>query len=262
MRPLHPKAAALLAREQWEQRTPAWYAVRKRLLTASDVASALDIPPYPSYRGSSRAELLGRKRARTAFSSNMFTAHGQKYEDEARGLLEAALSERVEDVGLVKHASLDWLGASPDGVTHSGKLVEIKCPLKREIVPGHVPHHYWPQIQVQMECCDVDQTLFVQYKPGGLTPDGRPLLTVCPIDRDRAWFERHREELHAFWREACGDSGGGDDEECGGDGQPACLIDDGLYADMYAAAAADPAAAGPEEAAAAPGPAEPPRNRL
>lgn len=197
---LHPRAAALLRREQFEQRTPAWYEVRRELLTASDAASALDIKPYPSYRGSSRAELL-RKKASDAPLHNMFVAHGQRYEDEARDLAMAALGDRVFDVGLVRHATLPWLGASPDGVTASGRLVEIKCPLKRRIEPGVVPSHYWPQIQVQMECCDVDSTLFVQYKPGPLQADGRPVLDLVVVERDRRWFEDHAPALHACWRE-------------------------------------------------------------
>jgi putative phage-type endonuclease len=198
-----------MAREQWVQRSPEWFAARRDLLTASDAASALDIKPYASYRGSPRAELL-RKKATNAPLSNMFVVHGQKYEDEARALACGALGETVADVGLVRHASLPWLGASPDGVTMSGKLVEIKCPLKREIVPGHVPGHYYPQIQVQMEVCDVDATIFVQYKPGTLTADGLPVLDVVVVERDKEWFRRHRDALHAFWREFMGAKQSGD----------------------------------------------------
>lgn len=141
---LHPRTAALVGRKQWTQRTPEWYEVRKELLTASDAAAALDLKPYPSYRGSAKAEMLKRK-VQNLPVQNMFVVHGQKYEDEARDWAAAALGETMIDVGLVRHATLPWLAASPDGVTASGKLIEIKCPLKRNIVPGHVPHHYWPQ---------------------------------------------------------------------------------------------------------------------
>lgn len=196
----HPKTAALLAREQFVQRTPEWLAARRDLLTASDAASALDIKPYASYRGSSRNELL-RKKCSDAPLNNMFVAHGQRYEDEARDLAMAVLGGRVYDVGLVRHATLPWLGASPDGVTDGGRLIEIKCPLKRTIEPGVVPHHYWPQIQVQMECCDVDSTVFVQYKPAGLQADGRHVLDLVVVDRDRRWFEDNAPALHACWRE-------------------------------------------------------------
>lgn len=196
----HPKTAALLAREQFVQRTPEWLAARRELLTASDAASALDIKPYASYRGSSRAELLRKKVSDTPLN-NMFVAHGQRYEDEARDLAMAVLGGRVYDVGLVRHATLPWLGASPDGVTDTGRLIEIKCPLKRTIVPGEVPHHYWPQIQVQMECCDVDSTVFVQYKPGGLQVDGRPVLDLVVVERDRQWFAANEHAMRSCWEE-------------------------------------------------------------
>lgn len=199
---MHPQTSALLAREQFEQRTPQWYAVRRDLLTASDAAAALDIKPFPSYRGSSRAELVRRKASPSdAPLVNMFVAHGQRYEDEARELAMAALGDTAYDVGLVRHAALPWLAASPDGVTASGRLVEIKCPLKRRIEPGCIPHHYWPQVQVQMECCDVDSTLFCQYKPGPLQPDGRPLLDIVVVERDRHWFQEHQGALRACWEE-------------------------------------------------------------
>lgn len=141
---LHPRTVALLSRPQWTQRTAEWYEIRKELLTASDAAAALDVKPYPSYRGSAKAELLKRKLTNAPLQ-NMFVVHGQKYEDAARDWAAAALGETIIDVGLVRHPTLPWLGASPDGVTTSGKLVEIKAPLKRNIVPGEIPHHYWPQ---------------------------------------------------------------------------------------------------------------------
>lgn len=197
---MHPQTVRLLEREQFVQRTPEWFAVRRGLLTASDAAAALNIKPFPSYRGSPRAELLARK-ATNAKIQNMFVVHGQKYEDEARDWAAAALGETVMDVGLVRHSSLDWLAASPDGVTASGKLVEIKCPLKRAIQPGTIPHHYMPQVQVQMEVCDIDQTLFIQYKPACVSPDGKAFLDIVVIERDREWFRQHSEELHACWQE-------------------------------------------------------------
>lgn len=197
---MHPRVAALLARPQWAQRTPEWYEIRRTLLTASDIASALDIKPYASYKGSPRADLLKKKLENKPFS-NMFTAHGQKYEDEARDMMATVLGETVLDFGLLVHPEHTWLAASPDGVTTSGKCVEIKCPLRRTIVPGHVPSHYWPQIQVQMQTCNLDSTLFVQYRPAALNPDKRPILDIVVVERDDAWFQERLPKLKAFFDE-------------------------------------------------------------
>lgn len=229
--PMHPKAAALLGREQYVQRSPEWYEVRRGLITASDASSALDIRPYASYRGSARAELLRRKISNAPIN-NMFVVHGQKYEDEARDWAAAAMGETVMDVGLVRHAALPWLAASPDGVTLSGRLVEIKCPLKRKIVPGRIPEHYFPQVQVQMEVCDMDSTIFVQYKPATVSDDGKAFLDIVVVERDRGWFEQHRDALHAFWAEFMAARAAGGDAPGGDDGAGACVVVDDLYADL------------------------------
>lgn len=242
---MHPRTAALLGREQWVQRTPEWFEARREMLTASDAAAALGVKPYPSYRGNVRQELLRKKVANEPLVS-MFVTHGQRYEDEARDFMAAAMGEVCYDVGLVRHADVPWLGASPDGVTHSGKLVEIKCPLKRVIQPGVVPHHYYPQIQIQMEVADVDSTIFVQYKPAHLTPDNAPFMDIVVVERDRQWFADHKALLESFWdeyvvaRTACQNKRRRVEPEGLWASDPqhaahlgACLINDSLYADMH-----------------------------
>lgn len=198
--PFHPAVTWLQGRPQWQQRTKAWYDIRRTLLTASDVASALDIKPYDSYKGSPRADLLRRKLENKPFS-NMFTAHGQKYEDEARDLMVEALGEKVLDFGLLVHPEHSWLAASPDGITTTGKCVEIKCPLRRVIVPGEVPHHYIPQVQVQMAVCNMSSTLFVQYRPANSSPDGRSILDITVVERDHAWLDAQLPLLKRFYNE-------------------------------------------------------------
>ena len=197
---MHPRVAELLKRPQWAQRTPEWYEIRRALLTASDVAGALDIKPFKSYKGSPRADLLLKKLENKPFS-NMFVAHGQKYEDEACDMMASVLGEKVVPFGLLVHPEHTWLAASPDGVTETGKCVEIKCPLRRVIVPGHCPEHYLPQVQVQMQVCGLRSTWFVQYKPAGLMPDKKPFLDITVVERDDAWFADALPKLRAFYDE-------------------------------------------------------------
>ena len=197
--PIHPAAAAVLAREQWAQRTESWYAVRQGLITASDAAAALKVPPFATCKGCPREECLKKKLDNLPFS-NIFCAHGQKYEDEALRAAMDAMGDVAYEVGLLRHPVLPWLAASPDGITHSGKCVEIKCPMRRAIVPGHVPHHYFPQIQTQMEVTGLEETVFIEYKPSSLTR-GAPQLSIVVVQRDRQWFARHKDALHSFWSE-------------------------------------------------------------
>lgn len=197
---MHPAVVELLRCRQWAQRTPEWYEIRRSLLTASDVAGALDIKPFKSYKGSPRADLLVKKLENKPFH-NMFVAHGQAHEDEACDMMASVLGEKVLAFGLLVHPRHSWLAASPDGVTESGKCVEIKCPLRRAIVPGHCPEHYWPQVQVQMQVCGLRSTLFVQYKPAGLTVDKKPFLDIAVVERDDAWFEAVLPRLKSFYDE-------------------------------------------------------------
>lgn len=197
---MHPKVSKLLTQEQYQQRTPEWYEVREGMLTASDVAAALDIKPYESYRGSPRKELLKKKLEKTPFS-NMFTAHGNEYEDVARRKFEDATGESVLEFGLLVHPEHKWLGASPDGVTVSGKVVEIKCPISRPIIAGEVPHHYFPQVQIVMEVCDLEETVFIQYKPSTITWPLDEEFDVTVVKRDRDWFQRVLPELKSFFDE-------------------------------------------------------------
>lgn len=192
---MSPRVVALFESTSNVQRTPEWYAMRRTMLTASECAGALGIKPYPSYRGCPRSDFITKKVENKKFN-NIFCAHGVKYEDEARDALEDIIGEKIYEFGLVQHPKYKWLGASPDGVTHLGRLIEIKCPLKREIVPGKVPELYYPQLQIQMECCDMDQLLFVQYRP----PPNR-MLDIVSVERDPSWFEKHRETLYETFLE-------------------------------------------------------------
>lgn len=197
----HPSVARLLLRPDITQRTPEWYAARQELITASDAAAALSIKPFASYKGNVREDTLCKKLNNHPFS-NIYTRHGQRYEDEACEKFCEAVDEVAIMRGLVIHDTEKWLGASPDGLAaKSGGLIEIKCPVQRTIIPGHVPTHYFPQVQLQMEVCNFEFTYFVQYKPAEMMSDKKAVLDITIVERDRHWFATHKAALHSFWKE-------------------------------------------------------------
>lgn len=222
---MHPAVQRLLERPQIEQRTPEWYEARRTLITASDAAAIIGIKPFASYKGDPRVECMTKKLENKPFS-NVYVRHGNKYEDEARDLMCAAMGEVALDFGLIRHPTIEWLGASPDGVTLTGRAIEIKCPLRRKIVPGEVPHHYYPQLQIQMEVCDLDSCIFTQYKPAELN-GGVRFIDIVVVERDREWFARHRDSLHHFWLEYM--ERRDTYVPLPTPPQPACLIVDNLY---------------------------------
>jgi putative phage-type endonuclease len=193
---MHHAVPKLLARPQYEQRTPEWYEVRRFLMTASDAAGALGIPAFKGQRNV-RESLLKQKVSGT-FTGNHMTRWGQDNEDQVRERAMQAVGEIAWEVGLVVHPELTWLGASPDGVTNTGRLIEIKCPYKRKPIPEETPHHYWPQIQVQLECTDLDSCWFVQWQPAHLAVDNEEVFSIILVERDRQWFASIKDDLKSF----------------------------------------------------------------
>jgi putative phage-type endonuclease len=150
-----------------EQRSVEWYALRKKILTASSLASALGKCHFTS-----RDELLLGKIEETPYVSNPITEWGVKYEDVAIMFYEELYNTKILDFGLVPHPEFTIFGASPDGICddlNNGKddyiarMIEIKCPPKRKFTKT-VPHHYWMQMQGQLEVCDLDECDFFQVK--------------------------------------------------------------------------------------------------
>ena len=192
---MHHQVAKLIEqdRESPAQRTDGWYKMRDNCLTASAVATALGQNKYEKPEA-----LIITKCGFGEFKGNQFTEHGNKYEDEARILYEQQYGEKVHELGLLPHPTIDFLAGSPDGVTESGRLIEIKCPLLRKI-EDDVPEHYMPQLQLLMEILDLDVCDFIQYKPLDLTWPGPVEFSVVEVVRERDWFTDNLPFMRTFW---------------------------------------------------------------
>ena len=190
---MHETVRKLLDAEYAPQRSEEWLRLREGMLTASDAATALGINPYEKPK-----DLLMKKCGLKKFNGNAATMHGNKYEDEARDIYCLKYNEVAHEIGLRPHPEHTWLGGSPDGITESGKLLEIKCPLRREIKP-EVPVYYMPQLQLLMEILDLEQCDFIQYKPAEMTWPGPSEFVVVHVMRDRQWFQDSLPIFRAFW---------------------------------------------------------------
>jgi len=120
------------------------------------------------------------KKTRETFQNNEATYHGKKHEDIAKLIYEYRMNVRIKEFGMVEHPDVKCIGASPDGIVTPfkndgvhltclvGRMLEIKVPLRRQIcttgeVKGDIcPIYYWDQVQLQMECCDLDECDFWQ----------------------------------------------------------------------------------------------------
>uniref|UniRef100_A0A6C0JV98 YqaJ viral recombinase domain-containing protein n=1 Tax=viral metagenome TaxID=1070528 RepID=A0A6C0JV98_9ZZZZ len=163
----------VLSLPQVPQRTPEWYAQSKKVLTASEFSGIL---------GSDRAvdALVLQKIAEPVEGSTNRLAcltgemspfdWGIRFEPVVKQILIAMWGAEIMEVGRLVHPTDAHLAASPDGIIQKssereriGRLVEIKCPVRREI-NGKIPFEYWCQMQIQMEVADIDECDYVEVK--------------------------------------------------------------------------------------------------
>lgn len=196
---MNEKVKKLLEAEYAPQRSQEWFTLRESVITASDAGSALGLNFFKS-RDQFILEKCGyfyvdgkltECRTKPDTSSDA-TRYGCLHEDEARQVYINKTGEKVHEIGLVKHPVYPWLAGSPDGITESGKLLEIKCPFKKKIRAEIIPCYY-VQVQLLMEILDLELCDFVQYRPTG------PEYLLMQIHRDRKWFEATLPKLKNTW---------------------------------------------------------------
>jgi len=146
------------------QKSQEWLNQRTNYITASALENAV----APLWSGK-RNDLLRNKVSRGTYNSfhgNEATRWGEKYEDVANAIYCYRQKTTVEEFGLIPHykQNLKFCGASTDGISSRLINLEIKCPFSRRIRPGTVPHHYWKQMQLQMEVLDLEMTHFLECK--------------------------------------------------------------------------------------------------
>jgi putative phage-type endonuclease len=161
------------------QRSTEWLNLRKELLTASNLADALNKGKFSSRVNlvSKKAEERCQRKPQTSETSGgaaaaptnggFFKCFPMKWGTMFEPMIARIYSEMNNDIdlyefGLVIHPTLKCFGASPDGITSMGKMLEIKCPWKRVIVKGEVPDHYYLQIQGQLAVCGLDECDYLE----------------------------------------------------------------------------------------------------
>jgi putative phage-type endonuclease len=141
-----------------EQRSPEWYEIRNNLITASDMGQALGVGKFGKVR-----DLYVKKSGYEDVPFGTFPAleWGVRFEAVATRIYEKRQNTHINEFGLVQHPTVSFYGASPDGITDNGVMLEIKCPYKRKI-DGHIVDQYYFQMQGQLEVCDLDECDFLE----------------------------------------------------------------------------------------------------
>lgn len=156
-----------------DQGTQEWLHERLGCLTASCMADVLAVTksgPSAS-RKNYLAQLVAERltgAAQSSFTSPAM-AWGTEQEPFARAEYEIRTGNFVDQCGFVKHPTIEWCGASPDGTIGDDGLIEIKCPNTAThieyLLCGKPPTKYRPQMLLQLACTQRRWCDFVSYDP-------------------------------------------------------------------------------------------------
>jgi len=189
-----------------EQRTEEWFAARLGKVTASRVADLVGKTKtgYSATRDNYMAQLVVERLTQTKAESytNAAMQWGTDQEPFARAAYEAAQGVMVEEVGFVRHPTIEWAGASPDGLVGDDGLVEIKSPntatMIETLLSQKVPGKYFAQMQFQMACTGRKWTDYVVFDPR--MPE-KAQLFVKRVDRDDTYIAEIEAEIVKFLAE-------------------------------------------------------------
>lgn len=200
---IHPRVAAVLQRERIDSRDPKWQERRQEMLTGTNAAIlVVDSKQRPSWMKSKHT--LYKIKTRQLIEPRVScaaTSHGIQNENNAAILFEQMTGIELirDDIGLLVHKLHSWIGATPDRLCrYIPALVEIKCPYTSHIRHA-VPVYYMPQVQLQLEICELDVAFFVQFKPSSMIFEGQ--LDIVIVKRDPEWFAASFPVFRQFWNE-------------------------------------------------------------
>ena len=170
----------LLKLPKVEQRSKEWFQLRENRLTASDLAQAMGKGKFGT-----REDLLAKKAFPISKPLEMVPPlkWGVMFEDMGmRCYQEAKNNIYIHEFGLIPHDSIDCFGASPDGITETCIMVEMKCPYRRKF-NGQIPEQYYLQIQGQLATCKLEYCDYVECYIGVYDTVGEYELMVKKEDK-------------------------------------------------------------------------------
>jgi putative phage-type endonuclease len=160
----------LLNRKQTEQRTPEWYAQMTNIISASEIGTLFASPR-------TRAKLVMAKTLPyqprfqpLAVPSDTMSAFdwGIRFEPVVKQIYEFKHEVEIKELGRLIHPTYTKCSASPDGLVYNcsknerrGRLIEIKCPVTREI-DGSIPKDYYAQMQMQLHVTGLNKCDYVE----------------------------------------------------------------------------------------------------
>lgn len=141
------------------QKSEEWLRHRWNMITASDLGQAMGVGHYGNADKLWRAKIHPPEFLPSPSDGPL--DWGNRYEDMSVRCYTQRFGRTVREYGLIPHREIAHFGASPDGITDAGVMLEIKSPFRRKI-SGEVMEQYAYQIQGQLETCDLDYCDFIE----------------------------------------------------------------------------------------------------
>ena len=160
----------IMSRKQVEQRTPAWYAQMSTIISASELGNLFAAPRQRAKMVLSKTVPYQPRNQSLAVTSDRMSAFdwGIRFEPVVKQIYEYKYGTTIKELGRLYHQTDKRCAASPDGLIYhcpknerTGRLIEIKCPVTRQI-DGMIPKDYYAQMQMQLHVTGLQKCDYVE----------------------------------------------------------------------------------------------------
>lgn len=192
-----------------QQRTENWFIARMGFVTASRVSDVMAKTKtgFSSTRKNYMAQVVAERLTGIShapdLSNNKAVLWGIEHEADARAAYEFISSNDVADAKFVIHPTIEYCGATPDGLVGDDGLIEIKCPNTAThieyLLEKKIPRDYRLQMTLQLACTGRQWCDFVSYDPRLGEKHNLSIVRFEPSDDDKREIET---EIIAFLDEA------------------------------------------------------------
>ena len=190
---------------QHEQGSKEWHKARVGRITGSTVGAILGLSPWQKPKDILRSMVREYHGAESEFNAQFVADHGKNNEQRALLCFMRETGLMVEQCGFFPYG--DRMGASPDGLTSDGGVLELKVPYSLrnggEFKTLKEQPHYESQVQMEILSTGREHAHFAQY----IGPRGDPpsmdyvpeQIKIERVEADPEWIDRNLPTISAFY---------------------------------------------------------------
>lgn len=173
----------------FQQGSPEWHEFRRKHIGASDAPVIMGVSPWKT-----EYQLWQEKLGYFEQEQTFAMKRGTDMEETARQAYED-LTGIIVTPEVIVHPEKKWMSASLDGLSLARDIaVEIKCPGEKDhylAQVGEVPEKYYPQLQHQLACLNINLLHYFSYRNGD--------CALVEVKRNNEYIEELYEKEESFW---------------------------------------------------------------